>query len=146
MAISIFWVGLLAGRLATLAVPGGLGARGLIFTGLLGSAALVVGTGLASKHVGIFLGAAGFALGPVYPVMIALAGQRFPQVCGAAVGLAAGAGTLGGFAIPWITGSIGDGVGIAFAVGSLGAWSLAIALGSEGARRDRARTRAAQVT
>lgn len=145
MAISIFWVGLLASRLATLAVPGRPDGRVLILTGLLGCAVLVVGTGLASNHVGIFLGAAGFALGPVYPVMIALAGQRFPQVCGAATGLAAGAGAIGGFAIPWLTGAIGDEAGIAFAVGSLGVWSLAIALGGEGARRDRARIRVAQV-
>ena len=71
--------------------------------------------------------------------------QRFPHACGTATGLAGGAGTIGGFAIPWITGTIGDGVGIAIAMGSLGVWSLAIALGSEGARRDRARAQAAQV-
>ena len=145
MSISIFWMGLLASRLAALAVRGGLDERALIASGLLGSAALVVGTGLASSHVGVFFFVAGLAVGPVYPVMIALAGQRFPHACGAATGLAGGAGTIGGFSIPWITGAIGDGVGIAIAMGSLGVWSLVIALGSEGARRDRARTRATQV-
>jgi fucose permease len=105
----------------------------------------MVGTRLGSSHLGIFFGAAGFVLGPVYPVMIALAGQRFPRACGAAVGLAGGAGTLGGFAIPWITGAVGDGIGIVFAVGSLGVWSLAIVLGGEAARRERARLRVAQV-
>jgi FHS family glucose/mannose:H+ symporter-like MFS transporter len=144
-AISIFWAGLLAGRIVTLATPRLPDARTLIVTGLLGCAVLVVGTASGSNHVGILLGAAGFALGPVYPVMIALVGQRFPQACGTATGLAAGAGCIGGFAIPWITGAIGDGVGIGFAIGSLGFWSLAISLGSEGVRRNRAHSRAPQV-
>jgi fucose permease len=145
MGISIFWAGLLAGRTVILAMPRIPGARALIVSGLLGCAALTVGTASGSSHIGIFLGVTGFALGPVYPVMITLVGQRFPQACGAATGLASGAGCIGGFAVPWITGAIGDGVGIGLAIGSLGVWSLAISLGSEGIRRGQAQSHAAQV-
>ena len=87
------------------------------------------------EHLPLLFGCVGFALGPVYPVMISLAGQRFPHARGTAAGLAAGAGALGGFAIPWLTGFTGDGFGIAFAMGSLGLWALVIAAGGEAARR-----------
>jgi fucose permease len=144
-AISIFWMGLFAGRIATLAAPRIPGVRTLIFAGLFSCTVLVIGTALGPNHAGIFLGLTGFALGPVYPVMISLVGQRFPQACGAATGLAAGAGAIGGFAIPWFTGAIGDGIGIGFAVGSLSVSCLAIALGSVGIRREQARNSAVRL-
>jgi nitrate/nitrite transporter NarK len=67
--------------------------------------------------------------------MIALAGQRFPAARGVAAGFTAGAGALGGFAIPWLTGAIGDWAGIDLALSSLVLWSIAIAAAGLAAQR-----------
>jgi fucose permease len=42
----------------------------------------------------------------------------------------AGAGAAGGFAIPWITGFVGDGAGVSTAVASLALWCVAMAGGA----------------
>jgi fucose permease len=126
-AISAFWFGLLAGRVAVLGLRGSPGAGLLLAAGAAGSAAIAAGVGLASDAVELVFGAVGLALGSVFPVVIALTGQRFPQALGTSAGLAAGAGALGGFCIPWLTGAIGDRAGIAVAVASLALWSLTVA-------------------
>jgi fucose permease len=142
VAISGLWLGLLAGRLAPTALRGKLEGGLLLAAGLLGCVALAAGTALGSERIVILFACVGFAIGPVYPVVISLAGQRFPHSRGTAAGLAGGAGAVGAFAVPWLTGVIGDRIGIAFAVGSLAFWSLAIALASEAVRRGKTRTRA----
>jgi fucose permease len=141
-AISSLWLGLFAGRLAPAVLRGKLAGGVLLAAGLLSCVALVAGTLLGSDRIAILFACVGFAIGPVYPVVIALAGQRFPHSRGTAAGLAGGAGALGAFAVPWLTGVIGDEIGIGFAVRSLAFWSLAIALGSLAARRSQTRTRA----
>jgi fucose permease len=140
-AISGMWCGLLAGRIATLAVRGNLDARVLIGSGVLCAAAIAIGTSLGASQVSIFYlyACIGFALGPVFPVALALAGQRFPHALGSVIGLAAGAGSLGCFAVPWLTGALGDAYGIAFAVKWLGVWALAIAVGGAIILRGRSR-------
>ena len=124
--ISLFWMGLLAGRLfiVTLGVGdarvvqvGGVAAA-LFLTAAVASATAAVGTSL------LFVGA---ALGGVYPVVIALAGQRAPGAEGSAAGLVAGLGGIGGFAIPWVTGAVGDQGGVALAYGSVALWCIAAA-------------------
>jgi len=139
IAISSLWFGLLVGRLAPAALRGRLEGGVLLAAGLLSCVALLAGTALGSERIAIFFACVGFAIGPVYPVVIALAGQRFPHSRGTAAGLAGGAGALGAFAVPWLTGVIGDRIGIQLAVGSLALWSLVIALGSEAVRRSKTR-------
>ena len=109
----------------------------LVAAGSLGALALGAGVGLGIDTLELTFFAAGFALGCVYPVMIAMAGQRFPHARGTAAGLAAGAGAAGGFAVPWLTGALGDGFGVAFAVGSLAFWSACIAAAAAASRRMR---------
>ena len=74
------------------------------------------------------MGACGLALSGVFPLMIALAGQAIPEARGKAVGVVAGLGSVGGFALPPLTGALADLSGIEIAILSLSAWSLAIAL------------------
>ena len=126
-AISAFWFGLLVGRVAVLGLRGSPGAGLLLAAGVAGSAAIAAGIGLAGNAVEVVFGAVGLALGSVFPLMIALTGQRFPHARGTSAGLAAGAGALGGFCIPWLTGAIGDRVGVAVAVASLALWCLTVA-------------------
>jgi fucose permease len=128
LAISALWGGLFAGRLGVLALPRAPGEGALRAAGVLGAALLAAGAWLAAAPPELLFGAVGLALGCVYPVMIALAGQGFPGARGTAAGLAAGAGALGGFAVPWLTGALADARGAPLAVASLSLWCVAIAL------------------
>ncbi|HKA15393.1 MAG TPA: hypothetical protein VKH41_10290, partial [Myxococcota bacterium] len=109
-------------------------ARLLTGAGALAGALLGGTAGFAaSPELALF--AVGSALGCVYPLMIALAGQAAPGARGTAAGLAAGAGALGGFAVPWLTGAAGDAAGIALGFGSLALWCGAIAAAGSWAHR-----------
>ncbi len=136
-AITAFWLGLLLGRLGVLGLRGPLDARVLFGAGTAGTLVLALGVGLGVRIVEAPFLAAGLALGCVYPVTIALVGQRFPHARGTAAGLAAGAGAAGGFAVPWLTGALGDATGVAYAVGSLALWSAAIAAAAAALQRMR---------
>ena len=129
-AISLFWLGLLLGRIVFAARVGPDDARvaGLAGTG----AALVwgVGVSLGLAHLEILTALTGFALGGVFPLLIALAGRRSMDAPGRAVGLVAGLGSLGGFAVPWVTGIVGDLAGIRLAMLGLAAVCIIIALGA----------------
>ena len=72
----------------------------------------------------------GFSLGGVFPIMFGMAGQTKPNASGLAVGLAAGIGSLGGFAIPWWTGLLATQFGLQLALLSLAAWIALLALAS----------------
>ncbi len=134
-AISAFWFGLFAARLALLLVRGRIDTRYLVASGLLGSAALAAGIGLGWRQSELVFASVGVALGIVFPLMIALAGERFRDARATAIGLVAGAGALGGFAIPWLHGAIGDRAGVAVALASLAFWSLVMAAAARAARR-----------
>src|SRR5262245_6427567 len=116
-AISAFWAGLLAGRLGLLLAPGRIDARYLVLAGAAG--ALVLGTGVgAGAEVEVVFAAAGVTLGLVFPLMVSLAGEQVVAARGTAIGLVVGAGALGGFALPWLHGTLGDAAGPAPAVAS----------------------------
>jgi fucose permease len=126
-AISCFWLGMLVWRLVLAVLLRSRGTRLLVVSGVL-AAAIVAGavfSGVTSIEI-VYL-AAGLAMGGVFPIVIALAAQRFPHARGTAAGLVAGAGSLGGFAVPWLTGALGDAAGVSAAIGSLALWSLLIA-------------------
>jgi fucose permease len=125
--ISAFWSGLLLGRLLLAARPSGRAARLLAVCGWSGALIVCATSQLARAPFTFALAAAGLALGPVYPVMIALAAQRFPQSLGTALGLVAGAGAAGGFCIPWLVGIAGDALGLTRAITLLGACLLLVA-------------------
>lgn len=124
--ISVFWFGLLLGRLALVPQRRPVGAGLLSLCGFAGAAVVCAGAYFELSSLVAVMGLAGLALGPVYPVMISLAGERFPHAAGTAAGLVGGAGALGGFFLPWIAGAVGDAAGIVTAVTALGAWSLVI--------------------
>jgi len=145
-AISGMWLGLMAGRLGTLLLRGNLDGRVLIGSGVLCCAIITIGAAAGSGQIAILYFCVGFALGPVFPLAIALAGQRFPHALGAVVGLAAGAGSTGCFVIPWLTGALGDQMGIAFAVKWLSVWALVITLGGAIILRGRGRALADRVS
>ncbi len=123
-SISVFWLGLFAGRLAPAALPFAPDARWIAVGGAASAVVLALGGGVLSPE--LVFGATGLALGCVYPLAVAIVGQRFPDARGTAAGLTAGAGALGGFVVPWLHGAIGDRFGVSAAVASLALWSLAV--------------------
>jgi fucose permease len=135
LAISAFWLGLLAGRLGVVALRGTLDARVLALAGASAAAVIALAAVAGPRVVELPFVAAGLSLGCVYPLMINLAGQRFPHARGTATGLVAGFGALGGFAVPWLTGTLGDFAGVSAALASLAFWSVAIALAAVAAGR-----------
>lgn len=126
-AIGAFWLGLLGGRMALLAVRRRIDATLLTTAGLVGAGVLGLGIGGGVVPPEPVFAAVGLSLGFVFPVMIALAAERFPQARGTATGLVAGAAALGGFALPWLHGVLGDRAGPRAALAALSLWSLAVA-------------------
>lgn len=134
LAISAVWLGLFVGRVGSVALPGGLDARTLALAGGLGAATIGASVAFEIPLIEVCFFGIGVALGCVYPLMIALAAQRFPNAEGTAAGIVAGFGALGGFALPWLTGALGDAWGLPFALGGLAIWSLAIVAAARAAR------------
>ena len=127
LGISALWLGLLSGRFGMLALREALDARVLLVAGLVSGLVWTVATATQQSAITFVLFTVGAALGCVYPVMIGLAGHRFPHARGMATGLAAGAGALGGFAIPWVSGAASDAFGMGVGFGSLALWCALIA-------------------
>jgi fucose permease len=127
-AISAMWLGVLVGRLLMTLPTRPFDARAIAASGLAGALVIGVGAGLELRQVEWVMGACGLALSGVFPLMISLAGQAIPEARGKAVGVVAGLGSVGGFALPPLTGALADVAGIETAILSLSAWSLAIAL------------------
>ena len=126
-SIGIFWGGLLAGRIALMWLRRRIGAGFVVAAGLAGAAILLVGIGARIHPVELVYGAAGLAMSFVFPVMIALAAERYPDARGTATGLVAGAAAVGGFALPWLSGVLGDRVGVGPALPALAPWCLVMA-------------------
>ena len=71
------------------------------------------------------LAVVGFAFGPVYPLIMTVAGQRFPGRTAAISGLLAGAAVVGGTLYPPAMGPLSETVGLGAAM--VGAGVLAVA-------------------
>jgi FHS family glucose/mannose:H+ symporter-like MFS transporter len=146
VALSLFWVGLAVGRL----VAGRIGrriapARYATASVLVGSAAIaaaVLGP-VGAVQIGLFA-VAGFGLGPVYPMIMAVAGTYYPHRAAAVSGLLTTAGVVGSVTYPPLMGFTSASVGLG--AGMLGAAALGAACGAAvlaaaataGRRRDRA--------
>jgi fucose permease len=139
-AISAFWTGLLVGRLAAGLSPRAPGAGTIAILAVAASAVIAAfGRGLIPSPE-LAMAVTGFCLGGVFPILIALAGVTLPGQAGTAVGLAAGAGALGGFVVPWLTGRIATTSQLSTAFLSLSGWLALLALCSAIARQYRARS------
>jgi len=138
MGISGFWLGLLLGRLGVLALPRA-GEGALATSGLLAGVLLGVSVAASFQSLDLAMLFVGVSLGCVYPLLIALAGQRNPGAEGTAAGLVAGVGAMGGFAIPLLTGFLGDRLGVQAAFASIASGCALIGIV---AWRDVARRRA----
>ena len=80
-------------------------------------------------------GLVGFAFGPVFPMIVAIAGERFPERSAAVGGFMTGAAVVGAVLYPPIMGFLSVNVGLAAAMLGAGVLSLACAVSLLVARR-----------
>ncbi len=112
--VSVFWAGLLMGRLGL-----SFGYRGvrqaellLVLAGTCTGALLfaVLMKGALAAGVGFFLSGLGYSA--IYPVVMVLVGERFRRAQGVAVGFVATGGGIGAFAFPFLMAAIAERFGI----------------------------------
>ncbi len=132
-AISAFWLGLLAMRVAVMLAPRPAGVRTLFWTATVGTLVLGAGIALRFESIELLLGAVGLAMGAQFPLFVALSGQAVPEARATAVAIVVGLGGAGGFLLPWGLGIVGDdrgptavmlGVAIGCAISAVAALSL----------------------
>jgi fucose permease len=115
--ISAYWFGLTLGRfvLSPLATRYGLTKIGLAYVCLFGvvaaSALTWAAPVLALAAVGFV--ALGFFLGPIFPTAIAVAPDlTSPRLAPTAIGVMNAGSVVGGAALPWLAGALGQGVAV----------------------------------
>jgi fucose permease len=115
--VSAYWVGFTVGRfvLSVLAERFGIGPVELAWgcLGVMMAAGMVVWLvpGVAAASVGLVL--LGFALGPIYPLTVAVVPRLTPsRLVPTAIGILIGVSVLGGAFFPWVAGALADTVGL----------------------------------
>ena len=114
LALSLFWVGIAGGRIVASRIAGRFDPVQFTATcALAGGIAVLAAVGLASGplRIGLFL-AAGFAFGPVYPMIMAVAGSLFPHRAAAVAGIVTSAGVVGSVSYPPLMGLIAGYAGL----------------------------------
>lgn len=113
LIVSVFWVGLLIGRLGLSGYRGTRQAEWLL--GLSGTCtlALIFAVSMGGPWLaGLGFLLAGLGFSAIYPLVIAIVGQYFKRAQGVAVGVAATGGGIGSFAFPFIMSAISNRFGL----------------------------------
>jgi fucose permease len=112
--LSLYWMGLAAGRLLLSALSHHVREQRLIVWLSL-MAAIALASALVAGHswtAAICFGATGMGFSGIFPAVVALGGRYHPHnVAGATSVMIAGAG-IGGIVIPWTMSAIADGAGL----------------------------------
>jgi fucose permease len=135
-ALSGFWLGLLLARVGFAALRRPARLRQLRLAGGAGALVLGIGACVALPPEALFC-AAGLALGVVFPLLVSFAGEAAPLRRATAVGIVVGAGSLGGFLVPWAAGALGDRFGTPAVLALLAVLALAIAAAPRATARAR---------
>ena len=117
-SLSLFWAGLALGRLAAARVADRFDHLRFTTVAITVASIAVVAAVLApSANVSIALFAVvGFAFGPVFPLIIAIGGERFPERSAAVGGFLTGSAVVGAVIYPPIMGFLSVNVGLAVAM------------------------------
>ncbi len=126
-ALALFWGCLALGRIVSARLGDRFDhARFAAIAALIGAIAMVAATLVPSLPASIVLfGVVGFAYGPVYPLIMAVGGDRFPGRSAAVSGFLSGCAVIGAIVYPPVMGFISVGLGLTAAM--LGAAALAFA-------------------
>ncbi|MDQ2965273.1 MAG: MFS transporter, partial [Chloroflexota bacterium] len=122
----LFWAGLMVGRLVTARFGDRWDHRRFAISATAGaSIALVLAVVVPSLPISIVLfGVVGFAFGPIYPMIMAVAGDRFPDRSAAVGGFLAACAVAGAILYPPVMGFLS--VTLNLGVAMLGAAALGI--------------------
>ena len=126
-ALALFWGSLALGRIVTAALGDRFDhARFAAIASLVAAIALVAAVLVPSLPASIVLfGVVGFAFGPVYPLIMAVGGDRYPTRSAAVSGFLAGSAMIGAIVYPPLMGFVSVEAGLAVAM--IGAAVLAFA-------------------
>jgi fucose permease len=118
LALSLYWAGLALGRLVSSAIADRFDhVRFTIACALLLSVALIGAIAVPNLPVSIALFAlVGFGSGPIFPMIQAIGGERYPDRSAAVSGLLTGAGVVGGTVYPPLMGVLSVTVGLTAAM------------------------------
>jgi fucose permease len=123
LALGLFWAGIAVGRLVASRVADRFDSvRFTASCALVGGIAILGAIVLASGPARVILfGVAGFAFGPVYPMILAVAGSLFPHRAAAVAGIVTASAVAGSLTYPPLMGLVAGSAG-------LGAGMLGVAL------------------
>jgi fucose permease len=105
--VSLYWLGLIAGRMMGGRIAHRIGARELTIVGSTISALALVGLIAVPRWplvaaAMVFL--IGFGYGPIFPNMVAVGANRFPSQVGRVTSIIVGGGAFGAMFVPWLMG------------------------------------------
>jgi fucose permease len=129
LALSLFWAGVAVGRLVSSGIADRFDHVRFTATCAIVMAAAFVGAIVApSLPISMALfGLGGVASGPIFPMILAIGGERYPERSAAVSGLLTGCGVVGGTVYPPLMGVLSVTVGLTAAM--VGAAMLAVACG-----------------
>jgi len=128
-ALTLFWAGLTLGRLISARVVDRFDHASFATVSALVLAAALVGAVIVPSlplSVALFT-VAGFVSGPIYPLIVAIGGERFPGRSAAVGGFLSGTAVIGGVFYPPVMGFLSVTVGLPVAM--IGTAMLALACG-----------------
>jgi MFS transporter, FHS family, glucose/mannose:H+ symporter len=129
-ALTLYWAGLTIGRLGSARIGDrfdhvAFATLASAATGILITLAVVAPS--TALSIALF-GAAGITSGPIFPLIMAIGGDRFPDRSAAVGGYLTGAAVAGGISYPPVMGFLSVTVGLPAAMAGAGALSLVAAL------------------
>jgi fucose permease len=129
-ALALFWGCLALSRIASAKVGDRFDhARFAAIAALVAAVALLAAVVVPSLPVSIVLfGIVGFAFGPVYPLIMAVGGDRFPGRSAAVSGFLSGVAVVGAIAYPPVMGFVSVGIGLGAAMAGAAALALGCAI------------------
>jgi MFS family permease len=112
--VSVFLVGMMAGRLTTSWLVKRIATRSILLTGLPIALLALIGfllvpvAGIKAAFACLY----GLGIGPVFPLIVAKASEEYPRQPGAVTGLLFGCVSLGGMVFPLLLGILASAFGI----------------------------------
>jgi len=141
LALALFWGGMALARLLSSFVVDRIGAVRFAATGAVACGCAVIAS-LAAPSVAVAVlcfALAGFAAGPIYPMIMAIAGSRYPDRTSTVASVLASAGIVGSIVYPPLLGAISSTVGLRAGIAGAGVMAFvaagAIVLGAAMATR-----------
>lgn len=138
-SLSLYWAGLTVSRIAAARIGDRFDHTTFAAVASIATGALILLAIVApSLELSIVLfAAAGVASGPIFPLIVAIGGDRFPHRSAAVGGYLAGAAVVGGISYPPVMGFLSVTIGLPAAMAGTGALAILAAVVLAGARRPR---------